>query len=122
MSDTRARSLWAQGLDRLLSLASNWISLFGLLLMSMALVMLIAFAVLALRQGTGNPYLNVIGYLVVPGVFLAAAVCMTGMSIYSDPQHTLPWIGVLLAGIPVYYIWNRYYRVPDASLMEQSER
>ena len=62
------------------------------------------------------------GYPVVPGVFLAAAVCMTGMSIYSDPQHTLPWIGVLLAGIPVYYIWNRYYRVPDASLMEQSER
>ena len=47
------------------------------------------------------------GYPVMPLVFLLAAVAMTGLSIHADPWGTLPWVGVLLAGVPVFYVWRR---------------
>lgn len=53
------------------------------------------------------------GYPVVPALFVASAAAMTALSIWtdvSDPKSrgtaTLPWIGVLLAGLPVYSIWR----------------
>ncbi len=50
------------------------------------------------------------GYPIVPGVFVLVAVVMTGMSIYGDRKahfvHTLPWLGVLAAGVPVFYVWR----------------
>lgn len=58
------------------------------------------------------------GYPFVPGLFVAAAIGMTGMSIYQSPRETLPWIGVLLAGIPVYLVWNRFFnREPSRSAL-----
>lgn len=55
------------------------------------------------------------GYPVVPAIFVLVAFTMTALSISSDPKGTLPWIGVLLAGVPVYYIWRKLYPVaPDS--------
>jgi APA family basic amino acid/polyamine antiporter len=47
------------------------------------------------------------GYPVVPGVFVLSAAAMTVLSILDDPAGTLPWIGLLLAGAPVYFVWER---------------
>jgi APA family basic amino acid/polyamine antiporter len=47
------------------------------------------------------------GYPVVPAVFLLSSIAMTGLSINDDPKTTLTWIGVLAAGVPVYYVWKR---------------
>jgi APA family basic amino acid/polyamine antiporter len=51
------------------------------------------------------------GYPVVPALFVLVAVVMTGMSVYGDREakfvHTLPWLGVLAAGVPVFYVWRR---------------
>lgn len=62
------------------------------------------------------------GYPVVPVVFIAAAAGMTALSIANDPwervsiagvtvgfKQTLVWIGVLLAGWPVYAVWKRWF-------------
>jgi APA family basic amino acid/polyamine antiporter len=46
------------------------------------------------------------GYPVVPAIFVLASVAMTVLSIQADPKTTLMWIGVLLAGVPVYYVWE----------------
>jgi hypothetical protein len=43
----------------------------------------------------------------VPAVFLLSSIAMTGLSINDDPKTTLTWIGVLAAGVPVYYVWKR---------------
>jgi basic amino acid/polyamine antiporter, APA family len=45
-------------------------------------------------------------YPVVPGLFVLSAVAMTGLAIHSDPKTTLMWVGVLLAGFPVYWVWK----------------
>ncbi|MBK9119133.1 MAG: NapC/NirT family cytochrome c [Phycisphaerales bacterium] len=62
------------GVRKLLSLCNNVVSLFGLFIVALSATTLVAFALLALTSGTANPYLNVIGYLVVPGVFLFGLV------------------------------------------------
>jgi len=51
------------------------------------------------------------GYPVTPALFVAAAAAMTVLSVIQDVTasethyYTLIWLGVLLAGIPVYYIY-----------------
>lgn len=55
------------------------------------------------------------GYPVVPGLFVLAGVFMTAISIVQDVgdeasrgMRTLPWLGILLAGWPVYLLWRRF--------------
>jgi APA family basic amino acid/polyamine antiporter len=46
------------------------------------------------------------GYPAVPALFVLAALGMFVLSIARDPGHTLPWLGVLAAGVPVYWVWR----------------
>ena len=65
----------------------------------------------ARRPDAPRPY-RCWGYPVIPALFILAAIVMTAMSIYQDPRHTLPWLGLLAAGVPVYYVWNRFWPPP----------
>ena len=47
------------------------------------------------------------GYPWTPVIFMLVAAGMTGLSIAESPRATLPWLGVLLVGVPVYSIWKR---------------
>lgn len=54
------------------------------------------------------------GYPIVPGLFLLASMAMTLLVVRGDlldPESrgmaTLPWLGVLLAGWPVWWLWER---------------
>lgn len=49
------------------------------------------------------------GYPIVPILFVLVALAMTGLSIVENPKGTLPWIGVLLAGFPVYFLWRKFW-------------
>ncbi len=65
------------------------------------------------------------GYPVVPALFIASAAGMTVLQILEAPKTTLPWLGVLLAGIPVYLAWRRFFPPPQAALtipMDASDR
>lgn len=46
------------------------------------------------------------GYPVVPALFVGSAAFMTVMAICGKPGATLPWVGVLIAGYPVYFAWR----------------
>jgi APA family basic amino acid/polyamine antiporter len=59
------------------------------------------------RPELARPY-KCWGYPVVPVIFTLAAAGMTLMSIRESPKDTLPWLGVLLAGIPAYSLWRRF--------------
>lgn len=59
------------------------------------------------------------GYPIVPGIFVFCALAMTVLTIWgdvSDPKSrgmaTLPWIGLLVAGLPTYYIWRAIVERP----------
>ncbi len=54
------------------------------------------------------------GYPVVPVIFTLAAAGMTVLSIHESPWDTLPWLGVLLAGVPAYSLW-RHFTGPNAA-------
>ena len=66
------------------------------------------------RPDAPRPY-RCWGYPVVPALFILVAAVMTGMSIYQSPAQTLPWIGLLVAGIPVYYLWIRFWPAVPAT-------
>jgi APA family basic amino acid/polyamine antiporter len=53
------------------------------------------------------------GYPIVPGLFVAAAATVTALTIRTDVldpssggRETLPWLVVLVLGLPTYYLWN----------------
>ena len=69
----------------------------------------IALFVLRARHASHDRPYRVPGYPIVPGIFILASVAMTVLSILDNPGATLPWIGVLFAGVPVYFIWRRLY-------------
>ncbi len=55
-------------------------------------------------------------YPVIPALFVLAAVAMIVLSIRGDllseashGRKTLPWLAVLILGLPVYYVWQRFF-------------
>lgn len=52
-----------------------------------------------------RPY-RTAGYPLVPIVFLLASVLMLGNSLIQQPRATLLDFGIILVGIPVYYVWT----------------
>ena len=66
-------------------------------------------AIYTLRKSQPNlhrPY-KVVGYPYVPAVFIAAALYLVVNALISDPLWTSVTFGVVLLGLPVYYIWFR---------------
>ena len=63
--------------------------------------------------GAERPY-RCWGYPWMPIIFTLVAAGMTVLSIAESPRATLPWLGVLLVGAPVYSIWKRAARASDA--------
>jgi APA family basic amino acid/polyamine antiporter len=56
-----------------------------------------------LRPELPRPY-KVPGYPVVPAVFVAAVVYLVGNALTADPLWTSVTFGIVLAGVPVYYV------------------
>jgi amino acid transporter len=56
------------------------------------------------RPDLHRPY-RTFGYPLVPLVFLLASILMLGNSVIEDTAATLLNFGIILLGIPVYYIW-----------------
>lgn len=115
---TPAVALWSQ---LLLSVAALWLlkdfeELAGTFVFTMWIFYALAgAAIFILRRrfpDAPRPY-RCWGYPVVPLLFVIAAAAMTGLTIYESRadnyKTTLPWIAVLLVGIPVYYIWLKLF-------------
>ena len=52
-----------------------------------------------------RPY-RALGYPVIPVLFLLAATGMVLNALITDPVNTGITFGIILAGIPVYYVWR----------------
>ncbi len=50
---------------------------------------------------------QVLGYPVVPALFVLATLYMLGNSLWQDPLHTGLAFLIILAGVPVYLVWLR---------------
>jgi basic amino acid/polyamine antiporter, APA family len=54
-----------------------------------------------------RPY-RVHGYPVLPLAFSAAALAILGNTLISKPIQSFLGLGVVLTGIPVYFLWTRH--------------
>ncbi len=75
---------------------TNWLTLAGTLLSSVALILLITFGLFSLVSPTPNPYVDIVGYLVLPGILtIGFALMVIGILIRSwrrrrlDPERRL---------------------------------
>ena len=59
-----------------------------------------------IRPELPRPY-RVPGYPVVPAIFIGAVVYLVGNAVVADPVWTGVTFGIVLAGIPVYYLFIR---------------
>ena len=60
-----------------------------------------------------RPY-KVVGYPLVPAVFIAAAVYLVVNALITQPKWTSITFGVVLLGLPVYYLWFANRRAEPA--------
>src|SRR5687768_18416963 len=70
-------------------------------------------AIYTLRKSQPNlnrPY-KVVGYPFVPAVFIAAAIYLVINALMTQPLWTTITFGVVLLGLPVYYLWFANRRV-----------
>ena len=59
------------------------------------------------RPDMERPY-RAWGYPVVPALFLLASVAMVANELATDTENTAITLGIILAGIPVYYVWRMF--------------
>lgn len=62
------------------------------------------FALRRKRPELERPY-RAFGYPVVPALFLLASLGMVANALITDPVNTGVTFGIIIAGIPVYYLW-----------------
>ena len=53
-----------------------------------------------------RPY-SMIGYPVLPVIFMIAAATLTVFSVVNDPKNSLAGVAVILAGVPLHYMFKR---------------
>jgi amino acid transporter len=59
------------------------------------------------RPDMERPY-RALGYPVVPALFLLASVAMVLNELATDTRNTAVTLGIILAGVPVYFVWRRF--------------
>ena len=53
-----------------------------------------------------RPY-RAIGYPVLPAIYIVMALFIDVVLLRYKPQYTWPGLGIVLLGIPVYFLWSR---------------
>jgi amino acid transporter len=111
---TPAVSLWAEYVLScvMVLLLKNFQRLAGSFIFTIwifyGLAALAVFILRATRRDEHRPF-RVPGYPFVPAIFVLASAIMTVLAIWDDPKTTGAWLLILIAGVPVYYVWRRLY-------------
>jgi basic amino acid/polyamine antiporter, APA family len=71
-----------------------------------ALAVAAVFTLRRKRPDLERPY-RTWGYPVVPALFLLASVAMVANALITDPVNTGVTFAIVLAGVPLYYLWRR---------------
>jgi APA family basic amino acid/polyamine antiporter len=69
-------------------------------------LMAIGLFLLRKRQGLDRGY-SVWGYPVIPAVFILFSFAIVVNQILSDPKESMFGLSLVLAGLPIYYLWSR---------------
>ena len=59
------------------------------------------------RPDIPRPY-KAFGYPVIPSIYILATVTIMVILLIYKPTYTFPGLGIVLLGIPVYFLWKKY--------------
>lgn len=76
-------------------------------LLFFALTILSIFILRKKRPDIPRPY-KAFGYPVVPALYILTTVVIMIILLIFKPGYTFPGLGIVILGIPVFYIWNSY--------------
>lgn len=62
--------------------------------------------VLRIRKPEAERPYKAFGYPILPAIYIAAALLLMYILLVYKPEHTRPGFYIILAGIPVYYLWK----------------
>lgn len=65
-----------------------------------------------------RPY-KAFGYPVIPAIYILTTVSIMVILLIYKPNYTFPGLGIVILGIPVYYLWRNFNKKPAIS--EDSE-
>jgi len=104
-------ALWMQcGWACVLCLSGTYRQLLDFVVFSVVLFYILTIAGLfwlrIRRPEMPRPY-KVLGYPVMPGIYLAIATFIEVQLLRYKPQYTWPGLLIVLSGIPVYWLWRR---------------
>jgi APA family basic amino acid/polyamine antiporter len=58
------------------------------------------------RPDVERPY-KAFGYPVIPAIYILITITISVILLIYKPDYTLPGLGFVLLGIPVFFLWNR---------------
>jgi amino acid transporter len=82
------------------------------------LAVLSVFLIRKRDPGAPRPY-RVIGYPVVPAIFLMASLGMIANALITEPRNTGITFGIILVGIPVYYLARAAGKIRPGGLVKE---
>ena len=65
------------------------------------------------RPDAERPY-RAFGYPVVPALYILLAAAVAVNLLVTRPAYTWPGLGIVLLGLPVYFLWTRFGRRGEA--------
>ncbi|MES2178174.1 MAG: amino acid permease [Gemmatimonadota bacterium] len=68
------------------------------------------------RRATYAPPYRIWGYPVLPALFVVASAIIVANQIYNEPVDSAVGVGLVIAGLPVYYFWSRKTQSPARSV------
>ena len=72
------------------------------------------------RPDIERPY-KAFGYPVIPIIYIVTTVTIMVILLIYKPDYTLPGIGLVILGIPVFFIWRKYNKHPGAGNSDEVE-
>ena len=76
-------------------------------LLFFALTILAIFILRVKRPDIPRPY-KAFGYPFIPALYILTTVIIMVILLIYKPNYTFPGLGIVLLGIPVFYLWKRF--------------
>lgn len=76
------------------------------------LTILAIFVLRVKRPDIPRPY-KAFGYPVIPAIYIITTVTIMVILLIYKPNYTFPGLGIVLLGIPVFYLWRKYNKKYD---------